>query len=32
VDASELWTVLGLPSYVSLELPSHRIVEIVAKI
>jgi broad specificity phosphatase PhoE len=32
VDASELWAVLGLPSYVSLELPSHRIVEIVAKV
>ncbi len=32
VDASELWAVLGLPSYISLELPSHRIVEIVAKI
>lgn len=30
VDASELWARLGLPSYVSLELPSHRIVEIVA--
>jgi len=32
VDASELWAVLGLPSYVSLELPNHRIVEIVAAI
>ena len=32
VDASELWATLGLPSYISLELPSHRIVEIVAKI
>ena len=32
VNASELWAVLGLPSYVSLELPSHRIVEIVATI
>ena len=32
VDASKLWATLGLPSYISLELPSHRIVEIVAKI
>ena len=32
VNASELWAVLGLPSYVSLELPSHRIVEVVATI
>ena len=32
VDASELWAVLGLPSYVSLELPDHRIVEVVATI
>ena len=32
VDASELWAVLGLPSYVSLELPNHRIVEIVARV
>lgn len=32
VDASELWAELGLPSYVSLELPSHRIVEIVPAI
>lgn len=32
VDASELWARLGLPSYVSLELPNHRIVEIVAAI
>lgn len=32
VDASELWAVLGLPSYVSLELPNYRIVEIVATI
>jgi len=32
VNASELWAVLGLPSYVSLELPNHRIVEIVAAI
>ena len=32
VNASELWATLGLPSYVSLELPNHRIVEIVAAI
>lgn len=32
VDASELWAVLGLPSYVSLELPDHRIVEVVGAI
>ena len=32
VDASELWAVLGLPSYVSLELPNHRIVEVVARV
>jgi broad specificity phosphatase PhoE len=32
VDASELWAVLGLPSYVSLELPNHRIIEVVATI
>ena len=32
VDASDLWATLGLPSYVSLELPNHRIVEIVAAI
>ena len=32
VDASELWAVLGLPSYVSLELPNYRIVEIVGAI
>lgn len=32
VDASELWAVLGLPSYVSLELPNHRIVEVIAAI
>jgi broad specificity phosphatase PhoE len=30
VNASELWSALGLPSYVSLELPSHRIVEVIA--
>jgi hypothetical protein len=32
VDASDLWARLALPSYVSLELPNHRIVEIVAAI
>jgi broad specificity phosphatase PhoE len=32
VDASELWSVLGLPSYVTLELPNYRIIEIVASI
>ena len=32
VDASELWARLGLPSYVSLELPSHRIVEVIPAI
>lgn len=32
IDASDLWAGLGLPSYVSLELPNHRIVEIVAAI
>jgi broad specificity phosphatase PhoE len=30
VDGENLWATLGLPSYVSLELPNHRIVEIVA--
>jgi len=30
VDGEKLWATLGLPSYVSLELPNHRIVEIVA--
>jgi broad specificity phosphatase PhoE len=32
VDASELWSELGLPSYVTLELPSYRIIEIVPTI
>jgi broad specificity phosphatase PhoE len=32
VNASELWAALGLPSYISLELPNYRIVEIVAAI
>jgi broad specificity phosphatase PhoE len=32
VDGQNLWATLGLPSYVSLELPNHRIVEIVAAI
>jgi broad specificity phosphatase PhoE len=31
-DPAELWATLGLPSYVTLELPSHRIVEIIAAI
>lgn len=30
VDASELWASLGLPSYVALELPNYRIIEVVA--
>ncbi len=30
VSAAELWATLGFPSYVTLELPSHRIIEIVA--
>jgi broad specificity phosphatase PhoE len=32
VSAAELWTTLGFPSYVTLELPSHRIIEIVAAV
>ncbi len=32
VDAAQLWATLGLPSYVALELPSHRIIEIVAAV
>jgi broad specificity phosphatase PhoE len=32
VDPTNLWTTLGLPSYVALELPSHRIIEIVPTI
>jgi broad specificity phosphatase PhoE len=32
VDGEKLWATLGQPSYVSLELPNHRIVEIVAAI
>ena len=32
VNAAELWATLGLPSYVALELPSHRIIEIVAAV
>jgi broad specificity phosphatase PhoE len=32
VDPTNLWTTLGLPSYISLELPSHRIIEIVPTI
>lgn len=32
VDPTNLWSTLGLPSYVSLELPNYRIVEIIATI
>ena len=32
VDPTNLWSTLGLPSYISLELPSHRIIEIVPTI
>jgi broad specificity phosphatase PhoE len=32
VDATTLWTTLGLPSYIALELPNYRIVEVVATI
>ncbi len=32
VDATELWASLGLPSYIALELPNYRIIEIVATI
>jgi broad specificity phosphatase PhoE len=32
VDSTNLWSTLGLPSYISLELPSHRIIEIVPTI
>jgi broad specificity phosphatase PhoE len=32
VDGENLWATLGLPSYVSLELPNYRIVEIIATI
>lgn len=32
VDATELWAALGLPSYVALELPNYRIIEIVGTI
>lgn len=32
VDAADLWGTLGLPSYVTLELPSYRIRDIVATI
>jgi broad specificity phosphatase PhoE len=32
VDPTELWSTLGLPSYVTLELPNFRIIEIVATI
>ena len=32
VDATSLWTTLGLPSYIALELPNFRIIEVVATI
>jgi broad specificity phosphatase PhoE len=32
VDATSLWTTLGLPSYIALELPNYRIIEVVATI
>ncbi len=32
VDATALWATLGLPSYISLELPNYRIIEVVATI
>jgi broad specificity phosphatase PhoE len=32
VNAAELWATLGLPSYVTLEIPSHRILDIVAAV
>jgi broad specificity phosphatase PhoE len=32
VDAAELWALLGLPSYVSLELPAYRIADLEATI
>ncbi len=32
VDAAELCGTLGLPSYVTLEIPSHRIIDIVAAV
>ncbi|MEP6694738.1 MAG: histidine phosphatase family protein [Chloroflexota bacterium] len=32
VDATDLWATLGLPSYVALELPNHRIIEIIPTI
>jgi len=32
VDATSLWTTLGLPSYIALELPNYRIIEVVASL
>jgi len=32
VDATALWTTLGLPSYIALELPNYRIIEVVPTI
>jgi broad specificity phosphatase PhoE len=32
VDATSLWSTLGLPSYIALELPNYRIIEVVATI
>ena len=32
VNAAELWATLGLPSYVTLEIPSHRILDIVTAV
>ena len=32
VDATALWTSLGLPSYIALELPNYRIIEVVPTI
>ena len=32
VDAAGLWATLGLPSYVTLEIPSHRIIDIAAAV
>lgn len=32
VDAPDLWARLGLPSYVALELPDHRITEVAVSI
>jgi broad specificity phosphatase PhoE len=32
VDAAELWGKLGLPSYVSLEIPAYRVAEVVTSV